>query len=530
MKLSELIYPNLSLDDIFISNRNLNSINSIVTRFGPSPTSINMHIGNLYVSAISKNIAEKSKGVFILRIEDTDKVREADNGIINIIKGLEHYNIVPDEGVFLTEDKIYQKGNYGSYIQSERLNIYKTFAKLLIDNGYAYPCFCTSEELEQVRLTQGDNTGYYKEFAKCRNLSLDEVKEKMNLPFVIRLKSFGDSKNSFKFKDHIKGEINIIENDKDIILIKSDGYPTYHFAHVVDDYLMKITHVIRGDEWLSTLPIHLQLFKYFGFGAPEYAHISPIMKIDEFGVKRKISKRKDLEANVEYYSKEGYPVEAVMEYLYNIANPSFENWKKTNPTLSYKDYVIKIYELNKSGALFDFAKLNFISTNIISKLSAEEIYFNVLNWSKKYNINFHELLIDEKDKSLKIFELNKNRKDIVKFSDIRNLYYYFYSDYFYFKTFDLSEYKDIAKAYLNAFNFDEDKNGWFAKVKDLSFKFGYAESKKVYDLNPEQYNGIISDFVTILRKIITKQEKSPDLYDIICILGKEEVIKRMNIR
>ena len=421
--LAELIFPDvkdISYYEEKYPERNLPE-GAVVTRFAPSPTGF-VHIGGLYQALVARTVAKKTGGVFFLRVEDTDQKREVENGVIGIVNSLKDFDMAPDEGMISDTEEI---GNYGPYKQSLRKEIYQAYAKYLISQGKAYPCFCTQEELDEIRQKQESakiRPGYYGVWAKCRNLTVEESAEKIKNgePYIIRFKSPGREDRKIKHKDVIKGNVDFPENDLDIVIIKADGLPTYHFAHAVDDHLMHTTHVIRSDEWLSSVPLHLQLFHELGFKAPKYAHISPIMKNDNGG-KRKLSKRKDPEAAVEYYKKEGIPSEAVKEYLLNIANSTFENWRKANPDKSIDEFDFQLNKMSVSGALFDMIKLLDIGKTVISKMTAEEVYNYSLIWAKEYNEELAKML-EDKEYALKVFGIErgnkKPRKDISKWSDV----------------------------------------------------------------------------------------------------------------
>lgn len=539
-KIAELIYPNVLSIDYYIKKypkRNLNN-DALVTRFAPSPTGF-LHIGSLYVALLCKRLALQSDGIFYIRIEDTDKEREVFNGVHDLLRALKRFNITSNE-----DD--YSENNYGPYVQSQRKDIYLSFVKHLIENDYAYPCFCDSEELTNLRETQTNihnvRTGYYGKWATCRSLSEEDVinKLKNKTPYVIRLKSYGDIEKSFKFKDSIKGDLTIVENDLDIVLIKSDGLPTYHFAHLVDDYLMGTTMVIRGDEWISTLPVHLQLFKYFNFTPPKYGHIAPIMKIDgDDGGKRKISKRKDPEANVDFYRTSGYPAESVVEYLLNIANSDFEDWRKQFPMTSDHFFTIKLNKLSKSGALFDFAKLNDVSKGVISRMPVDEkMADRFLFWLKEFDPDFANIITSINDYYnyiLKILSLNSTRRELATWADFKKSYAYFYDDIFKQEKYVFSNYsnnisllKNIAFRCINLLKEDfASQQEWFEKVKTLAKQFNFSSSVKEFKTEPEKYVGSITDFMTILRELIIKRTNSPELYDIINIIGKKDVTQRL---
>ena len=373
---------------------------AIVTRYAPSPTGF-MHIGGLYQALIAIKVAKQTNGVFFLRVEDTDQKREVENGVTGIVNSLKDFDMAPDEGMISDTEEI---GNYGPYKQSLRKEIYQAYAKYLIAQGKAYPCFCTQEELDEIRQKQESakiRPGYYGVWAKCRNLTVEESAEKIKNgePYIIRFKSPGREDRKIKHKDVIKGNVDFPENDQDVVIIKSDGLPTYHFAHAVDDHLMHTTHVIRSDEWLSSVPLHLQLFQELGFKAPKYAHISPIMKNDN-GNKRKLSKRKDPEAAVSYYEELGIPSLAVKEYLLNIANSTFENWRRQNKDASIEEFDFKLNKMSVSGALFDMVKLQDVSKIVISKMTAEEVYEKALDWANRHDKELSKML-EDKEYSLK---------------------------------------------------------------------------------------------------------------------------------
>ena len=541
-ELADLIFPDAKTVEYYegkYPERNLEE-GAFVTRFAPSPTGF-IHIGGLFGAIIDKKLAKQSNGVFILRIEDTDQKREIENGISQIVDSLNEFGIIPDEGM-ISETK--SKGNYRPYKQSERKDIYQAFAKSLIQKGLAYPCFCTPEEIEETRKKQEAakvRPGYYGVWAKCRTMPIDEVANKIKNgeKYIIRLKSQGREDRRIKHKDLIKGNIECPENDQDIVIIKADRLPTYHFAHVVDDHLMRTTHVIRGDEWVSSIPLHLELFKALEIKPPKYAHTATIMK-EENGGKRKISKRKDPEAAVSFYYEQGIPKEAVIEYLLNIANSNFELWRKANQDKSIDEFELLLNKMNISGAVFDMVKLQDVSKNVICKLSAQKIYDEVLNWAKKYDSKLANLLKNNKEYSLKILNIERSnvkpRKDIAKWSDVRKTIEYMYEEEFknitnfeYQKINDPEEINKIVQEYRdNFFDINDDKETWFNKMKDLSEKLGYAREVKEFKKNPEQYKGHVGDISTVIRVKLTSKCNTPDLYEIMQVLGKEEVLKRLN--
>ena len=538
--LANLIFPEakeISYYEEKYPERNIKE-GAIVTRFAPSPTGF-VHIGGLYQALVAKESANRTGGVFFLRVEDTDQKREVENGITGIIHSLKEFDIEPDEGM-ITETE--GKGNYGPYKQSERKEIYQAYAKYLIEQGKAYPCFCTPEEVEQIRAKQESakiRPGYYGVWAKCRNNTVEEMAEKIKNgeKYIIRFKSPGREDRKIKHKDVIKGNVEFPENDQDIVIIKADGLPTYHFAHAIDDHLMGTTHVIRGDEWLSSVPLHLQLFHELGFRPPKYAHIAPIMKNDN-GNKRKLSKRKDAEAAVSYYEQEGIPAEAVKEYLLNIANSTFENWRRANPEKTMEEFELQLNKMSVSGALFDMVKLLDVGKTVISKFTAEQVYEKALEWAKKYDKELEEML-SNKEYSLKIFGIErgnkKPRKDIAKWSDVKDSIIYMYDDKFINKNQeypyqvinDKEEINKIITLYIEKYyNENDDKQTWFDKIKELSGELGYAKEVKEFKANPEKYKAHVGDVSTVLRVALTGRTNTPDMYEIMQVLGKDSIEKR----
>ncbi|HOZ54744.1 MAG TPA: glutamate--tRNA ligase [Clostridia bacterium] len=539
--LADLIFPNvkdISYYEEKFPERDLPE-GAIVTRFAPSPTGF-VHIGGLYQSLIAKLVSNKTNGVFFLRIEDTDQKREVENAVEDIVKSLIEFDLKPDEGQINSNGEI---GNYGPYKQSLRKDIYLAYAKHLLQQGKAYPCFCTTEDLSQMRQKQDEaklQPGYYGVWATCRNLTVEQMIDKIKNgePYIIRFKSQGNDEKKIKHHDIIKGNVDFPENIQDVVIIKADGLPTYHFAHVIDDHLMKTTHVIRGDEWLSSIPLHLQLFYELGFKAPKYAHIAPIMK-DDNGNKRKLSKRKDLEAAVSYYSEIGIPVEAVKEYLLNIANSNFEIWRKSNQDKDLYEFDFDIKKMSVSGALFDFNKLFDIGKNVISKYSAEKVYEESFKWAKKFDCELLELL-NNKDYALKVLGIErgnmKPRKDIAKWSDIKNSISYMFDEKFeknsndeYSDKIKKSQISNILNLYVEKyFDINDDKQAWFDKIKDLAEEVGFAREVKLYKLEPEKWPGHVGDISSIIRIGLTGRTNTPDLYEIIQVLGKDRVITRLN--
>ena len=532
--LANLIFPDakpISYYEEKYPERNLPE-GAIVTRFAPSPTGF-VHLGSLYQSLIARTVATKTNGVYFLRIEDTDQKREVENGVSLIVKGLADFGIVADEGMTGEDSEI---GEYGPYIQSKRKDIYQAYAKHLIEEGLAYPCFMSQEELDEIRKKQeaaGVRPGYYGVWAKYRTLPVDEAAEKIKAgePYIIRFKSPGREDKKVRYHDVIKGNVEFPENDIDLIIIKSDGLPTYHFASVCDDHLMHTNMVIRGDEWLSSMPTHIQLYGCMGFKAPKFAHIAPIMKNDEGG-KRKLSKRKDPEANVEYYTELGVPKDAIIEYLYNIANSNFEGWRKGNKEASINDFDFKIDKMSVSGALFDIVKILDISKTVISRYDAETVYNESLKWAKVYDEDLAKTL-EDKEYALKVFGIErgnaKPRKDIAKWSDVKDNISYMYEDPTEYD-FDLiagEDAKKIAEEYIKIYDENDDNEAWFNKVKDLAGNCGYAREVKEYKENPDNWPGHVGDVSTAIRVIVTGRRNTPNLCEIMKVLGKDKVIRRL---
>ncbi len=539
--LANLIFPDvkeISYYEERYPERNLPE-GAVVTRFAPSPTGF-VHIGGLYQALVARTVAQKTGGVFFLRVEDTDQKREVENGVTGIVNSLKDFDMAPDEGMITDTEEI---GNYGPFKQSLRKEIYQAYAKYMIEQGKAYPCFCTPEDGEEIRQKQEAakiRPGYYGVWAKCRNHTVEEMVERIKNGenYIIRFKSPGREDRKIKHKDVIKGNVEFPENDLDIVIIKADGLPTYHFAHAVDDHLMRTTHVIRSDEWLSSVPLHLQLFQELGFKAPKYAHISPIMKNDNGG-KRKLSKRKDPEAAVEYYKKEGIPSDAVKEYLLNIANSTFENWRRANPDAKMEEFDFQLNKMSVSGALFDMVKLLDIGKTVISKMTAEQVYEKTLEWAKEFDAELAEMLAD-KEYALKVFGIErgnkKPRKDIAKWSDVKENIEYMYDDKFYGKAQEypyqvISEKEDLEKIFKlyieKYYDENDDKQTWFDKIKALAVEMGYAGEVKEFKANPDMYKAHVGDVSTAIRVALTSRTNTPDMYEIMQVLGKDAVAKRL---
>lgn len=519
--------------------RNL-SENALVTRFAPSPTGF-LHTGSLFTSLIAYKLAKDSNGVFYIRLEDTDTKREIEGSGEDLLKQLKAFNIIPMEG-YLGDHEV---GSYGPYKQSERASIYRVVIKHLIEMGRAYPCFCTSEDLDVLRKDQEAKKltpGYYGEFAKCRNISVDEAYERIKNGehYVIRFKSNGNHENKIKVHDLIRGDLELSENDQDIVILKSDGLPTYHFAHAVDDHFMRTNCVTRGEEWLSSLPIHIELFNTLGFELPSYAHLPVIMKLDN-GNRRKLSKRKDDEAAVSYFLKDGYPVEALIEYLLTIANSNFEEWKAEHKTTSNDEFKLTFEKMSLDGALFDIMKLKFISKEILSRMSKEEITNRAYEWAKVYDEKLLHLIDLDRNYFMAIMNIEREkenpRKDYEKFSDIFNIIKFFYKDYYLelmqnelpFNPFiDKPVIKSLLKEFIDTLDLSLDEQNWFNSLKELGKKFGFAESNKIYKQNKDQYIGHVGDVAEILRITFTSSKQSPNLYYVLQILGKEQLKERID--
>jgi len=543
IEMANLLLPNVDWDfknlEKFYPPRQIFP-DAMVTRFAPSPTGF-LHIGGVYTALISKKAANQTNGVFILRIEDTDKKREIKCGTSQLISQLQDLNITFDEGMI---DDFQSTGNYGPYLQSQRKEIYHCFVKYLLVQGIAYPCFCSPSDLDLLRIRQENakqKTGYYENFAIHRNITLDEVKKYLaeGKEFVIRFKNYEQTQTTYH--DLIKKDITLTEHIDDIVLMKTDGLPTYHLAHVADDFLMRVTHVLRADEWLPSLPLHLKLFMAFGITPPKYGHISPILKLDGTS-KRKLSKRKDPEASVEFYHSKGYPPNAVLEYLLNIANSDFEYWRMAHSDEPYTSFVLNINKMNASGALFDVVKLKNISKDYISKMNNIELYNEVLKWAEKYNARFYDIILRNKTLTLDILSIGRNntekkRKDYSNYSDVVNLISYFYDSYFNDKseTYQFPiQYENcfiatILNECINVLNPYDTNEEWFEKVKDISKKFNFAINMSDYSKNKEKYIGSVADVASFLRIAITKRTNSFDLYQIIRILGIDRIKNRLGL-
>ena len=538
-KLAELLYPNITKTIEYYENeaypkRKLPE-GAKVTRLAPSPTGF-IHLGNLYGAFVDERLAHQSGGVFLLRIEDTDEKRKVEGSVETIITSLEYFGLKFDEGAGIEGET----GDYGPYFQSNRAEIYQCCAKYLVEIGRAYPCFCSEEELEELRKAQTDenvNTGYYGKWARDRNLSLEEVKEHLNNneEFVIRFRSEGTEEGTFEIYDAIRGRLSNPENYQDIVMLKTNGIPTYHFAHVVDDHLMGITHVVRGEEWLSTLPVHYEIFKAIGWETPVYCHTAHLMKMDN-GTKRKLSKRKDPELGLGYYREQGYHPKAVREYLLTILNSNFEEWRMENPDSPIDDFQFTLAKMSNSGALFDLDKLNNICKDVLLKIPAAEIYEFLLSWANEYKKEAFELLKSNKDEVIKLLSVgregNNPRKDLMYCEQIFDFISYYFDEYFkiidsYPENINEEEAKKLLQAYLNTYDHSDDQSQWFEKIRVIASENGYAAKPKDYKKNPDMYKGHVGDVSTAIRIAIIGRASSPDVWELQQIMGKEKVKRRI---
>ena len=507
-----------------------------VTRMAPSPTGF-MHLGNLYGALTDERLAHQSGGVFMLRIEDTDSKREVENGVEMIIAALGSFGLVFDEG--MTADG--EKGSYGPYRQSNRAHIYHAFAKKLLLEGKAYPCFCTEEELAAMHEKQEAekaNFGYYGKWAKYRSLPTDEAEAliRAGKPFVLRFRSEGSEDRYLHLDDMIRGGIDVPENCQDFVLLKSDGIPTYHFAHVVDDHLMRVTHVVRGEEWLATWPIHIQLFASLGWKSPKYCHTAHLMKAEGNG-KRKLSKRKDPELALSFYRENGYPVESVREYLMTLLNSNFEEWRLANPSAALEDFKFTVSKMGSSGALFDLDKLRDVSRNVVASMTAQQVYDRVLDWAKEYDPSFAELLEGDERYALRILSIGrggkKPRKDIALWSDVKPYMSMFYPSLFVRREglpdgFDRSDIKKALEMFCDTYDENDTQEQWFARIKEIAASLGYAPETKLYKQSPDSYRGHVGDISMFIRVALTGSTNSPDMYEIMQILGRGESLSRIS--
>lgn len=535
--LSELLFPDVTdtpeMLEARFPQRNLPE-GAVVTRMAPSPTGF-VHLGNLVQGLVSERMAHQSGGVLFLRVEDTDAKREVPGAVEVLINSLKHYDIHFDEGATMDGDN----GIYGPYRQRQRADIYHVYAKKLVSEGKAYPCFCTEEELAAMRAEQEANketTGYYGKYAIWRDRSMEEIREQLAAgnPWVLRFRSTGSIENQFKFDDLVKGKLTITENNIDHVLLKSDGIPTYHFAHAVDDHLMRTTHVVRGDEWLSTLPFHIQLFQALGFKLPKYVHIGPLQKMDGTS-KRKLSKRKDPELALTYYKAEGFPVSAVYEYIMTLLNSNYEDWQRANPDAAPQDFKFSPKKLNPAGSLFDYAKLVDVSKNVISRMRAEEVYKELLDWAKEFDPDFGAKLEADPDYAVKILAIGrggkKPRKDLAVWKDAKPYMGFFYDEYLEAPVFDGKFDKvvilDVLNRFLEKFDIHDDSGIWFDKVKEITNAIGFTTDMKAYKADPTAFPGTVADVSTFIRLAVTGKTNSPDLFTVMQTLGKERTVARI---
>ena len=542
-KLAELLFPNVTqtVDDMekLYPPRGLPE-GAVVSRLAPSPTGF-VHLGNIMQGLTSERLAHQSGGVLYLRVEDTDAKREVAGASEMLIEMLSHYGIIFDEGAALDENgNICDKGSYGPYKQSQRAFIYHVYAKKLVREGKAYPCFCTEEELEQFHNEQEAekaNFGYYGKWAKWRDRPIEDIEAEIakGNKWVLRFRSTGSIEHKFKYNDLIKGEVDITENDIDHVLLKSDGIPTYHFAHAVDDHLMRTTHVVRGDEWLASLPFHIQLFQALGHKLPKYVHIGTLMKMDGTS-KRKLSKRKDPELALSYYKSEGYPTESVVEYILTILNSNFEDWRRANPTAPIDDFKFSAKKMNAAGSLFDIAKLSDVSKNIISRMSAEKVYDEVSAWSEEFDKEFYDEFTRDPEFTKAALSIgrggNKPRKDFALWSEVKGYMGFFYDKYYdengeYPENFGKETIVKALKKYLEIYDSSDEQTIWFEKIKDVAQYLGFARETKEYKANPDAFPGHVGDVSSFIRVAVTGKQNSPDMYSVMQVLGSDKVKNRI---
>ena len=535
--LADLLFPNVTDTPESLEERfPLRDVpeGAVITRMAPSPTGF-VHLGNLVQGLTSERMAHQSGGVLFLRVEDTDAKREVPGAVEVLIDTLKHYGIQFDEGATHDGDS----GLYGPYRQRQRAGIYHVYAKKLVSEGQAYPCFCTEEQLSAMRETQEANketTGYYGKYAMWRDRSMEDIQAQLDAgnPWVLRFRSTGSIENQFKFDDLVKGKLTITENDVDHVLLKSDGIPTYHFAHAVDDHLMRTTHVVRGDEWLPTLPFHIQLFKALGFKLPKYVHIGPLMKMDG-NSKRKLSKRKDPELALTYYKAEGFPVEAVYEYILTILNSNFEDWRRANPDAAADTFKFSPKKLNPAGSLFDYAKLTDVSKNVISRMDAGKVYTLLTEWAKEFDPGFGEKLAADPAYATSILTIGrggkKPRKDLAVWKDAKPYMGFFYDEYLeapqFDEKFDKATILDALTRFLAKFDINDDANTWFGKVKQITEEMGFTSDMKAYKADPTAFPGTVADISTFIRQATTGKTNSPDLYTVMQILGYDRTVARI---
>ena len=535
--LADLLFPNVTDTPEILEERfpcRTLPEGAVVTRMAPSPTGF-VHLGNLVQGLTAERMAHQSGGILFLRVEDTDAKREVPGAVEVLINTLKHYGISFDEGATIDGDF----GNYGPYRQRQRAAIYHVYAKKLVSEGQAYPCFCTEAELAAMRETQEANketTGYYGKYAMWRDRSMEDIQAQLDAgnPWVLRFKSTGSIENQFKFDDLVKGKLTITENDVDHVLLKSDGIPTYHFAHAVDDHLMRTTHVVRGDEWLPTLPFHIQLFKALGFKLPKYVHIGPLMKMDGTS-KRKLSKRKDPELALTYYKAEGFPVEAVYEYIMTLLNSNFEDWRRANADAAADTFKFSPKKLNPAGSLFDYAKLTDVSKNVIARMDADTVYTLLTEWAKEFDADFGNKLESDPAFAKSILAIGrggkKPRKDLAVWKDAKDYMGFFYDEYLtapvFDEKFDHATIIDVLNRFLKKFDINDDATIWFEKVKALTEEIGFTTDMKAYKADPSAFKGTVADVSTFIRQAVTGKTNSPDLYTVMQILGYDRTVARI---
>ena len=535
--LADLLFPNVtdtpeSLEEKYPPRQVPEG--AVITRMAPSPTGF-VHLGNLVQGLTSERMAHQSGGVLFLRVEDTDAKREVPGAVEVLINTLKHYGIHFDEGATMDGDS----GDYGPYRQRQRAAIYHVYAKKLVSEGKAYPCFCTEEELTAMREQQEENketTGYYGKYAIWRDRSMEEIRAQLEAgnPWVLRFRSTGSIENQFKFDDLVKGKLTITENNVDHVLLKSDGIPTYHFAHAVDDHLMRTTHVVRGDEWLPSLPFHIQLFQALGFRLPKYVHIGPLMKMDGAS-KRKLSKRKDPELALTYYKSEGFPVEAVYEYIMTLLNSNYEDWRRANPNAPSTDFKFSPKKLNPAGNLFDYAKLTDVSKNEIAKMDADKVYTLLLDWAKEFDPDFGTKLEADPDYAKRILAIGrggkKPRKDLAVWKDAKPYMGFFYDEYLekpeFDDRFDQKLIADALNLFLKSYDPADDSAVWFERVKAIATEIGFTTDMKAYKADPAAFPGTVADVSTFIRLAVTGKTNSPDLYTVMQILGYDRTVQRI---
>ena len=535
--LAALLFPNVTMTAQELEEKfppRHNGEGAVITRMAPSPTGF-VHLGNLVQGLTSERMAHQSGGVLFLRVEDTDAKREVPGAVEVLINTLKHYGIQFDEGATVDGDN----GLYGPYRQRQRAAIYHVYAKILVENGMAYPCFCTEEELAAMREKQEANketTGYYGKYAAWRDRPMEDIQAQLDqgMPWVLRFRSTGSITNQFKFQDLVKGELTITENDVDHVLLKSDGIPTYHFAHAVDDHLMRTTHVVRGDEWLPTLPFHIQLFKALGFKLPKYVHIGPLMKMDGTS-KRKLSKRKDPELALTFYQAEGFPVEAVYEYIMTLLNSNYEDWRRANPDAPADNFKFSPKKLNPAGNLFDYAKLLDVSKNEIAKMDADKACRLLTQWAQEFDPDFGAKLAADPEYATRILAIGrggkKPRKDLATWKEAKGYMGFFYDEYLQKPEFDEKfspeTVKNVLELFLAGYDFADDSAAWFDKVKTITTQIGFTTDMKAYKADPTAFPGTVADVSTFIRLAVTGKTNSPDLYTVMQILGYDRTVERI---